>query len=213
MPGHMSASDTATARRIRFRGTVESRHDVDDFLDQRGDAVLVYRGRARSLVLSCPDGCGTVLTVNLDPRSGKAWRLYQDPDGISLYPSVWRDTGCRAHFILWRDRLLWCGGGHGANEPGYDAALEKDVLAILTDEPQAADQIADQLDLIPWEASRVANRLVRLGLASTSLTEPRLYALVRPEHEPGPQPESHPTNRSFLGRLLKFFGVHHGSGQ
>jgi hypothetical protein len=114
----------APAKRIRDRGKVESRHDADALLERPGDVVMVDRGRPRSLVLSCPDGCGSVLTINLEPRSGKAWRLYRQGDSISLFPSVWRDNGCRAHFVLWHDRLLWCGPRvQGGEEPPYQAEL------------------------------------------------------------------------------------------
>jgi hypothetical protein len=49
-----------------------------------------------------------VLSINLDPRTGKAWRLRQDRFGVTLLPSVWRTSGCKSHFILWRNAVWWC---------------------------------------------------------------------------------------------------------
>jgi hypothetical protein len=46
--------------------------------------------------------------VNLDPRAGPAWKLYDREDSLTLFPSVWRESGCEAHFILWRNRLIRC---------------------------------------------------------------------------------------------------------
>lgn len=153
-------------RHIRPQGTVEYRYEADALLKQPGDVVVVERGRPRSLVISCPDGCGSQLTINLDPRSGKAWRLYQRGDEITLHPSVWRDSGCEAHFVVWRNRLLWCGPrAQDGDEPPYDKMLEAAVLAALTNEYQSADEIADALDEIPWEISRIGERLVKTGKA------------------------------------------------
>ena len=86
-------------RRTVLTATVERRHEADALTARPGDAVLVHRGRARSLVMACPDGCGERLTVNLDPEAGPAWRAYQTPRGLTLYPSVWRESGCKTGAI------------------------------------------------------------------------------------------------------------------
>src|SRR4051794_6992334 len=97
-----------TAKRIEIVDTVRQRHLADELLG--GGAVIVDRGRPRSLVLNCPDQCGSVLTVNLDPKAGKAWTLYYIVGRtFSLYPSVWRSDGCRSHFIIWRSMLYLFG--------------------------------------------------------------------------------------------------------
>lgn len=183
----MTAS--SPAKRIRQRGTVESRHDADALLEQPGDVVLVDRGRPRSLVFACPDGCGSVLTINLDPRTGKAWRLYRRGNEISLHPSVWRDNGCRAHFVLWRDRLLWCGPRlQGGDEPPYHAGLEAAVLAALTEVYRSADDIADLLSEIPWEITRAADRLVKNGKAEAKrISGGKCYRLAPPAAEDMPE--------------------------
>jgi hypothetical protein len=182
------------AKRIRQRGTVESRHDADALLERPGDVVLVDRGRPRSLVFACPDGCGSVLTINLDPRTGKAWRMYRRGNEISLHPSVWRDNGCGAHFILWRDQLLWCGPRlQGGDEPPYHAGLEAAVLASLTEAYRSADDIADLLSEIPWEITRAADRLVRNGKAEAKrLSGSKHYRLNQRAAECRPAVKSMP---------------------
>ncbi len=83
--------------------------------------------------MACPDGCGDTLVINLDDRAGKAWLLDERRGKLSLYPSVWREDGCRSHFILWSDYLIWIGRFEARNdEPAYDAALEQRALALLS---------------------------------------------------------------------------------
>lgn len=178
-------TEVAPAKRIRAKGTVEYRHEADVLLEQPGDLVLVDRGRPRSLVISCPDGCGSLLTINLDPRSGKAWRLYRRGDEITLHPSIWRDNGCEAHFVLWRNRLLWCGPRlQGGDEPPYETQLEAAVHAALTNEHRSADEIADALGEIPWEVSRVAERLVKAGKAKLKRVDGAKFFRQAPEPVP-----------------------------
>ncbi|HZZ31871.1 MAG TPA: DUF6527 family protein [Phenylobacterium sp.] len=158
---------TRPARTLRLCGQAEYRDQAEPHLHQPGDAALIFRGQARSLLIQCPDGCGQTLVINLDPRAGKAWRLDMRGGTPTLYPSVWRDGGCGSHFIVWRGRILWCDRYEVGNvEPDYDAGLEARVLKALT--PQifrSAEEIAWELDEIPWEVSRVARRLVRQALA------------------------------------------------
>ena len=155
------------ARTIRLCGQGEYRDQAEAFLRLPGDAALVLRGVVRSLVMRCPDGCGETLVVNLDPRAGKAWWLDQRKGRLTLYPSIWRDSGCKSHFIVWRDKIVWCDRfAYGNEEPAYDAALEAQVLGLLSNvEWRSAVSIARTLGEIPWDVSRVARRLVRAGRA------------------------------------------------
>ena len=158
---------TAPARSLRLVGQAEYRDDAEALLDGPGDAALVVRGRIRSVVMACPDGCGETLVVNLDPRAGKAWRLDTRGEGVTLYPSVWRDGGCESHFVVWRGVLIWCDRFTSGNiEPRYDPDIEKRVLAGMDAAiPLTAEAIADAIDEIFWDVSRAANRLVGKGLA------------------------------------------------
>lgn len=123
---------------------------------------LVHRGVPRMLVFACPDGCGDVLPVNLDDRADKAWRFYQREGANTLYPSVWRDEGCQAHFILWNDVIYW----NGFDRHEADPALEAAVLSELDPTTfKSYFDVALALDEVPWSVLVACERLVRGGLA------------------------------------------------
>ncbi|WP_342723585.1 DUF6527 family protein [Bradyrhizobium sp. B097] len=156
------------ARKVNLLGAAEYREDGRKMLAAPGDAVVIQRGTLRSLLIRCPDGCGETLVVNLDPRAGKAWSLDMRTGRPTLYPSVWRDGGCGSHFIVWRGYLLWCDRFEEGNvEPTFDlVTLEQRMLASLRRrELRSAEEIATDLDEIPWEASRAGQMLVRQKLA------------------------------------------------
>jgi Family of unknown function (DUF6527) len=181
----------ARAKSINLRGTAERHSDAIDLVPQAGDVALVRRGALRSLAIRCPDGCGEVISVNLDPRTGPAWKLYEREDSLTLFPSVWRESGCEAHFILWRNRLIWCDVSHPHSYRSEELKRRIHKLLPAPGLPHAhyAD-LASQLDVIPWEAlwtceSLVTDRLAvssekgsRFGLASAS-DAPRLSNVDR----------------------------------
>lgn len=173
------------AQKISYKGEVESRHQADALLTRPGDVVLVKRGVPRSLVFACPDGCGKALTINLDKRTGKAWRLYQSDQDLTLFPSVWRDEGCGAHFILWRNQVRWCDWSwQDLPRPKPDESLVSRVLQILKHQPQTAVAIAEELSAIPYEVEIAADLLVARGQADRFGKIPVTYAKARPRPQP-----------------------------
>lgn len=155
-------------RRLKLKRVVQSRAEAAGLLESAGDAVLIERGRPRWLLIACPCGCREEIPINLDARSGKAWRLYRNPKlGLTVFPSIWRDTGCRSHFIIWRDAILLF--GHGLEEfrsPGRDAetlALSKLVRDQWpTTGYVAYVDIADLLGEVPWDVLDACRYLVRV---------------------------------------------------
>lgn len=139
------------------------RHGADVLLERPGDFVLVNRGVLRSFVMACPDGCGDTLTINLDPRSDKAWRFYRKRNQISVFPSVWRDTGCKSHFIIWNHTIVWCDSDVGSSDVVIEeeAQLGTRVLPLCTQEWQHYTQLAEQLGEVPWDINRVCRTLSR----------------------------------------------------
>lgn len=150
--------------RFAVTGEVAHRHEADARLHGPGSAVLVQRGVMRSLVIACPDGCGDTLTINLDERAGPAWRLYRNDRGTSLFPSVWRDNGCRSHFIVWQSKIYWC-DAHGEALQGGDTALEARVQVLLGQTLVSYVSLADRLGEVPWAVLVACNRLVASGEA------------------------------------------------
>jgi hypothetical protein len=126
---------------------------------------MVEREVLRSLVMPCPDGCGEILTINLDPRSGPAWRLYRERRGTSLFPSIWRSSGCESHFIVWRSAIYWCGPDEGTALEDENIDLEARVSGALTDSLVPYTEIADQLSEVPWSILVACERLVARGAA------------------------------------------------
>lgn len=149
--------------------TVESRSELSAHPLKAGEAILVARGIPRWLVLGCPDGCGDTLPINLDPRSGKAWRFVEKRGRITLYPSIWRDTGCQSHFIIW-DSKIWLFGAAveiTASEERSSREVEAAVLALLRAHPssyRSIDSLAEELDVSPWQIWNACQALQRRQL-------------------------------------------------
>jgi hypothetical protein len=157
----------SVATKIRWRGTVSSRGLVSVLIPDSGDVVLVSRaGTKRWLVFRCPSGCGEEVPINLDPRSGPAWRIYNPGPYASLYPSVWRESGCEAHFILSRGRL-WV---FGLNQDDWEATPDTGTIDLVRQRLKADSQhyfdIAEALGLEPWDALMACRYLVRSCEAS-----------------------------------------------
>lgn len=90
-----------------FAGTTQARsqREADSVIERNANVIVIVRrddGSPKTVVFRCPDGCGETLRVNVSDIPGTpSWRLRVDRDGrVSLYPSVWRTTGCHAHFFL-----------------------------------------------------------------------------------------------------------------
>lgn len=156
--------------KLILKKVVESRADTVGLLQKPGDAVLIERGKPRWLIMACPCGCGEEIPVNLDSRAGPAWRIYRNQrTGVSLFPSVWRDTGCRSHFIVWRGEIMLLGHGFGEYR-SYEkdeelASLGKAVLAKwpATGFVPFVD-VADLLGEVPWDVLDACRYLVKRGM-------------------------------------------------
>jgi len=94
-----------------------------------GTLALVHRGEVtRAAVFQCPCGCGEVLVINLDARTTHAWRHRTAIGFLTLMPSVWRDSGCESHFVLWENRVYWCGDHEDeAPERGWPEHLRRQL--------------------------------------------------------------------------------------
>jgi hypothetical protein len=150
--------------KLKSQGTVASHGNVARLLSSPGDYAVVERGLPRSLVLVCPDGCGEILTINLDPRSGKAWRLDRRHGELTLYPSIWRKQGCKSHFIIWRDLVRWCDGFDNQWVPSSEdqqAILQS--LANHREEFVHYEVLAEECSMNPWDAAWAGSALKRKG--------------------------------------------------
>jgi hypothetical protein len=102
---------------------------------------------------------------------GPAWRFYANAHaGISIFPSIWRENGCKSHYIIWRDAILL----FGQNEEEFDTVAQGNEVVSLSDAvlerlPAAGllrfAELAESLNAVPWDVLAVCRRLVRLGRA------------------------------------------------
>ncbi len=156
---------------FNLKATVRSRAEASRYLMQPGDAVVVDRGGPRWLIILCPCGCGDEIPVNVDPRAGPAWRLYRRGErGLSLFPSVWRDTDCKSHFIIRRNQILLFKHRPADFRPVM-APSEVDALSLLAQErlpisgSKSFVEVAEDLGAVPWDVLDALRHLVRKGLA------------------------------------------------
>jgi hypothetical protein len=81
-----------------------------------GTAYLIGEGEHRwAVALRCPCGCRETIQLNLVPEMRPRWTArVEDDRTLSLSPSVWRQVGCRSHFVMNRGRVAWCRGANGS---------------------------------------------------------------------------------------------------
>lgn len=158
--------------RMSLKAVVSSRAEADGLIKVPGDAVLIDRGRPRWLLINCPCGCGETYPVNLDPAAGKAWRIYKhEKHGITIFPSIWRDTACQAHYIIWRNRFDLFSFDSDEFGEAEDYMSEMAVLSprvleqLSTSNYRSFVDVADQIDVIPWDVLRACRTLCNAGLA------------------------------------------------
>lgn len=159
-----------TQSKLRLRPTVPTIKDGMARLKRAGDAVIVERGRPRHLLLCCPCGCGEVYPVNLDSRMGPAWRLRKNPgtSSITLFPSVWRESGCASHFIIWRNNILMF-DGKAPSGPLVASRQEQEVLGrrivrfLNGRDFVSPAELADEIDADPWDVTSTCRSLETRG--------------------------------------------------
>jgi len=158
--------------KLNLKATVLSRGAASSYLKKPGDAVIVDRQGPRWLILMCPCGCGEEFPINLDSRAGPAWRLYKNQrTGLSLYPSVWRESECKSHYIIWRNKIFLF---NRYEEDFYDTTQKEESLQFINAVREQLPikgfvsyyDIAQVLDEIPWDVLRACRRLVREGFAN-----------------------------------------------
>lgn len=83
--------------------------DVPDRLEPRRVYLVGERGNLWAAAMICPCGCNEKIELNLLKATRPCWHADQHGDElITLSPSVWRNKGCKSHFILERGNIIWC---------------------------------------------------------------------------------------------------------
>lgn len=68
-----------------------------------------HKGKLFWSVFRCPCGCGEVISLPMSHPHTPRWRLEISTAGRpTLYPSIWRNKGCKSHFWLTDGSVYWC---------------------------------------------------------------------------------------------------------
>jgi Family of unknown function (DUF6527) len=85
---------------------------AEDLPDRLSPLRVYLAGEGDNLwaaAMVCPCGCGEVIELNLLTQARPCWSVQEHGDGtVSLVPSVWRQKGCKSHFVLRHGRINWC---------------------------------------------------------------------------------------------------------
>ncbi|WP_409482574.1 DUF6527 family protein [Noviherbaspirillum sp. ST 5-3] len=82
--------------------------------------VVAHNDNLYWALFRCPDGCGDVISLPLRAPHNPRWSVQANSAGrVTLKPSVWRNQGCKAHFILEDGRIFWC------NDSGIEPSLAR----------------------------------------------------------------------------------------
>jgi len=58
--------------------------------------------------LRCPCGCKQTLHLRFFGDRRPRWELQTLSGKATVHPSVWRQTGCKSHFVLRDGKVNWC---------------------------------------------------------------------------------------------------------
>ena len=100
------------ARRARPRIRLYRGERIEDLPEQPEPFILYIAGsgiNAWAASMICPCGCRETIELNLLKQVRPQWEVTENANGtVSLDPSVWRNGGCRSHFILSNGTIRWC---------------------------------------------------------------------------------------------------------
>ena len=85
---------------------------------------------------------------------------------LTLFPSIWRDTGCKSHFVIWRNRILMFGLGRVSGEaPVEEVDIRSLANRVLEAWPTSGlmsyADVADSIGEIPWDVQEACRALVK----------------------------------------------------
>jgi hypothetical protein len=70
---------------------------------------VVYSGVDYWVLFRCPCGCGDLISLTLQKSHNPHWQVSTSHSHRpTLYPSVWRNKGCKSHFWVHDGSINWC---------------------------------------------------------------------------------------------------------
>lgn len=81
----------------------------NDSVKEREFMVVSFKDKFLWTMFRCPCGCGNVITLPLKKTHSPHWIITGNKvDNLTLYPSVWQNSGCCSHFWIRDGKVLWC---------------------------------------------------------------------------------------------------------
>ena len=97
-----------TSARYKQLRYYSSQSDVPDTLRRRSIAIVGSPSTPKWAILECPCGRGHRIAINLSMSRQPHWSVQDDPDGITITPSIDSTTyGC--HYSICHGRTKWAG--------------------------------------------------------------------------------------------------------
>jgi hypothetical protein len=85
---------------------------VSDFPDIFENETIYLLGSPEKEWLAgmlCPCGCGEIIELVIAGNYRPSWKVEVSADSlVTLFPSVWRNVGCKSHFIVCKGVINWC---------------------------------------------------------------------------------------------------------
>lgn len=74
-----------------------------------GRLYIVSEGnKPDTIIFKCPCGCNSDVHLNLLTDTRPVWHFHRTGHRkISISPSAWKKSGCKSHFFVKKNRIVW----------------------------------------------------------------------------------------------------------
>ncbi len=59
------------------------------------------------LTMLCPCGCNDTINLNLLEEHKPSWNIQINKNNLFVTPSIWKTTGCKSHFFIKHNKIIW----------------------------------------------------------------------------------------------------------
>lgn len=102
--------------------------DLPDTLEQNRLYLVGSNATPWSAAMLCPCGCRELIQLSLIRDDDPRWSLtYDVMDSATLHPSIWRIKGCRSHFFVRSNEIVWARAGRANNVPLRNATSRRSI--------------------------------------------------------------------------------------
>ena len=82
----------------------------EDFQENIDNNTIYFVGNKSHfdfLQMECPCGCKEQIKLSLIKFDKPNWQVKFNDNRISISPSIWRTKGCRSHFFVKDNKIIW----------------------------------------------------------------------------------------------------------